>query len=235
MKPLAITPSLTEQAYQAILEEICDGSLVAGSHLIQEQLAKTLGVSRQPIQQAMALLKADGLVEDAPGRGLRVKALDLPLMRQHYEIRAVLDGLATKQAAVRCAGSAEMAAELKARGDAIIAEGLRAVETGSFKLMVNQDGDFHALIYAYSGNPLIANTAEPHWRHLKRVMSEVLRVAETPQEIWRQHGDILEAIVNGQAEEAERLAVNHIERAAAGLAEAFRSHEANPSQFPLNP
>ena len=58
-------PALGEQVYQAIVDEICDGTLEAGAHLVQEQLAARFGVSRQPVQQAMALLKADGLVEEA--------------------------------------------------------------------------------------------------------------------------------------------------------------------------
>ncbi|NIR59688.1 MAG: GntR family transcriptional regulator, partial [Gammaproteobacteria bacterium] len=77
---------LAEQVYQAILDEICDGTLSPGAHLVQEQLAERLGVSRQPIQQAIALLKADGLVEEAGKRGVRVTPLDATAMRHHYEI-----------------------------------------------------------------------------------------------------------------------------------------------------
>ena len=50
MKTLNISPSLTEQVYQAIVEEVLDGRLTQGEHLVQEQLASKLGVSRQPIQ-----------------------------------------------------------------------------------------------------------------------------------------------------------------------------------------
>ncbi len=53
---LQTAPSLTEQVYDAIVDEISDGRLAPGMHLVQEQLARRLGVSRQPVQQAMARL-----------------------------------------------------------------------------------------------------------------------------------------------------------------------------------
>ena len=56
MKILKSQPSLTDQVYDAIVDQICEGALSAGSHLVQEQLAERLGVSRQPVQQAMALM-----------------------------------------------------------------------------------------------------------------------------------------------------------------------------------
>ena len=48
LSPIASTPDLTEQVYQRLLYAICDGELAPGAHLTQEDLAATLGVSRQP-------------------------------------------------------------------------------------------------------------------------------------------------------------------------------------------
>ena len=221
VKPIESHPGRTELVYQAIVDEICEGALPPGTHLVQEQLAAHLGVSRQPVQQAMTLLKADGLVEQAPGRGLCVTRLDLALMQHHYEIRAALDGLAARLAADRNAHSkAARGATLK-RGKVIVEAGFAAVSSKNIKRLVRLDGEFHAFVYDCSGNALIATTAEPHWRHLRRVMSEVLRRAETPEEIWRQHDDILKAIVSGDKEKAEAAAICHIRNAAQSLTIAF--------------
>ena len=89
-------PGLAQEVYHAVLDDICDVVLPPGAHLEQEQFAERLDVSRQRIGQAMALLKADGLVEVAGRHGLRVAALDLALMRHDYDIRAALDGLAAR-------------------------------------------------------------------------------------------------------------------------------------------
>ena len=223
MKRIESYPSRTEQAYRAILDEICEGALAPGTHLVQEQLAGRLGVSRQPIQQAMALLKSDGLVRELGGRGLYVAPLDLTVMRQHYEIRAALDELAARLAAERARSSPEAAREIARGGEAILDAGAAAVAAGDIPRMVRHDVAFHRFLYDASGNSLLAATAEPHWRYLRRVMGEVLRFAEPGPAIWRQHRGILEAIVRGDAEAAIDRARQHVHGAAERLSEAVGS------------
>jgi DNA-binding GntR family transcriptional regulator len=220
MKPLQSTPGLGQQAYQAILDSICNGTLAAGTHLVQEQLAAQLGVSRQPIQQALALLKADGMIEDVGKRGLRVTTLDVELMRDHYDIRAVLDGLAARRAA-ETAVEKDKADDIHRRGSAILAAGRNAIAADDVADMIRHDEAFHNLVYEASENPLLARTAEVHWRFLRRVMGEVLRRAEPPTDIWQQHEDILSAIVSANAALAERLAIDHVQRATHTLSAAL--------------
>ena len=221
MKIIQPQPSLTEQVYDVIADEICDGALPAGAHLVQEQLAVRLGVSRQPIQQAMALLKADGMVEEIGRRGLRVTPLDLDLMRHHYDIRAALDGLAARMAAT-CARDIPGAAQaIEKRGEAILRLGKAAVGRGAVGEQVRHDEALHKLLYESSGNPLLARTAEPHWRFLRRAMGAVLRYAGLPGDIWRQHAEILEAVVAGNPPLAEALIIQHDLEAAKALLEAL--------------
>ena len=65
MKALAVAPNLVEQVRDAILEEIASGTLAPGERIIQEQIAQALGVSRQPVQQALALLRGQGVLQAA--------------------------------------------------------------------------------------------------------------------------------------------------------------------------
>ena len=218
MKLLKLNPSLVEQAYEAILDEICDGTLPPNTHLVQESLAARLGVSRQPIQQALLLLKNDGVIQDAGRRGLIVAPLEPAMMRHRYQVRAALDALAARLAARRCAASPEIAENIQKQGEEIIARGLAAVQKGSVKEMIAHDVEFHAFIYVSSGNPTLGPTAQLHWPYLRRVMGEVLRHAEPPPTIWQQHGEILAAIVSGDAEHSAHLALQHIEGAAERLA-----------------
>ena len=212
-------PSLVEQAYEAMLEEIADGTLAPNTHLVQEDLAARYDVSRHPIQQALLLLKNDGIVQDAGRRGLIVAPLDLRMMRHRYQVRASLDALAARLAARRCAASPEASADVWRRGEAIIETGLQAVEDGVIKEMIAHDVAFHAFIYAASGNPMIAPTAEIHWRFLRRVMGEVLRHSAPPPTIWKQHREILAAIASGDAADSETRILGHIHDAASRLAD----------------
>jgi DNA-binding GntR family transcriptional regulator len=208
MKALTLAPNLVEQVRDAILAEIASGQLAPGERIIQEQLAKTLGVSRQPVQQALLLLRNLGVLRDAVGRGLEVAALVPDEVRHMYEMRAVIEGLACRLAAEH---SAERAAK---QGPALIDAGRKAVASGSVAKMVAADMRFHAFIYELSGNPLVAPAMATHWTHTQRVMGEVLVRDETPRDIWDQHEAMLEAIAAGQAARAESLARKHITQAA---------------------
>lgn len=221
MKTFRTQPNLTDQVYEVIIEEICSGEISPGEHVVQEQLAERMGVSRQPIQQAMARLKADGLFESIGRRGLQVVPLDLDKVQHHYEIRAVLDGLAARGAAKRAKASRETAETLARLGGEILAQGENAIRRGAIADQVRHDMALHALIYEQSGNPLLAKTAEPHWRYLRRAMSEVLRQGELPSEVWRQHRDILDAIVAGDPTSAELYMMAHDLDAATALSAAI--------------
>lgn len=226
MKALKPQPSLAEQVYDAIVDEICDGALTPGSHLVQEQLAERLGVSRQPVQQAMALLKADGLVEEIGRRGLQVTPLDPKLMHHHYDVRSALDGLAARMCATRVRDIPGVAETFARRVRTILDLGEKAAETGDVSGQVRHDMAFHKLFYETSGNPLLGRTAEPLWRFLRRAMGEVLRRATLPREIWRQHEAIADAVLAGDAGKAETLMVEH-DLAAADTLYAVLEHQAS--------
>ena len=93
---LQATPDLVERVYGAVLDAISDGSLPPGQRITQEDLARQLAVSRQPVLQALRQLKTDGFVQDAPGRGLMVAPLDARWMRNVYQVRGALDRLAAQ-------------------------------------------------------------------------------------------------------------------------------------------
>ena len=208
MKILTAQPKLVELVQDAILTEIASGKLAPGARIIQEQIALELGVSRQPVQQALLVLRNLGVLREAPGRGLQVAPLDLEHVRDMYDMRAVIEGLAFRKAAERNADSAAQ------RGPAYIAAGRKAVAAGNVASMIQADMAFHAFIYELSQNPLVAPAMSAHWTNTQRVMGEVLLRDEHPRDIWDQHEAQLQAVAAGDAKAAERLARQHIEQAA---------------------
>ena len=163
-------PTLVEQVVNAIVSEIVDGELPSNSRLIQDELARAYGVSRQPVQQALLLLRDRGLVREAPGRGLIVSPIDLDFVRKLYEVRAMLDGLAARLAAERGAERA------KIEGPAYLEAGRAAVESGSLHEQIEADMKFHAFINELSENRLdrrddgsaLALSAPRHGRSVAR-------------------------------------------------------------------
>lgn len=230
LQSIASTPSRTRQVYEAIRDRICDLTLKPGTHLVQEELAESLGVSRQPVQQAMLLLKSDGLVVERGARGLYVVPLDLETVEHHYQIRLVLDELAARLVAGKAARSVEFANELRREGESILADGTRAIGSGSSDGSVRYDVDFHNLIYRMSGNPLIATTLDSSWYVLRRMMLSVLLHANRGQLVWRQHREILDSLVRGDVNASVRLVSEHIVGAHEALIAALRaSRDGQPS------
>jgi len=235
IRPIEQAPGRGEQAYQSLLDAICEGTLAPGAHLVQVEIAEKLGVSRQPVQQALAILKSEGLLVERGKRGLFVAPLDVAAMRHHYEIRAALDGLAARRVAERTAAEPRHRDAVARDGASILEAGQRAIRHGQVAEMVRCDVAFHTFLYTASGNPLVAPSAEAHWRQLRRVMGEVLRRAETPSEIWGQHAGILEAVVRSEPARAQTLAIEHVSTASLRLARALASAgEAAPgdAKFP---
>ncbi len=223
MKALTTQPNLVEQVRDAILEEIASGAFAPGDRIIQEQIAQALGVSRQPVQQALTLLRNQGVLQDAPGRGLLVAPLDPDHVRHMYDIRAAIEGLAARRAA-------ELGAERAAKsGPALIEAGRKAVAAGSVAKMIAADMKFHEFIYALSGNPLIEPALETHLTYTQRVMGEVLISDEKPRDIWDQHEAILKAVAKGDADRAESLVRTHLMQAAGFMVARLRGKKLEPA------
>ena len=200
-------PDLVEQVYARLLDAISDGSFAPGQRITQDDIAAQLAVSRQPVLQALRLLKKDGFVVDAPGRGVLVAPLDPAWIVKVYQVRGALDALA-----------ARLAAAQRLRIDPkLIALGRKAARGRNVKAMVDADLAFHDAIYAASGNDLIAQSAREHWRHLRRVMGAVLQQSGQREALWDEHEAIADAIARGDGQSAAELVTGHAERASDNL------------------
>ena len=203
ISPIAVAPDLAEQAYRAILDAICEGRFKAGQRITQEALAESLSVSRQPVLQALLLLKRDGLVIDAGGRGVMVAPLTVDHIANLYQVRSVLDGLAAREAARR-----------RARLSPKLVTGGREASRGKdLRSMIEADLAFHRAIYEAAGNPVLAQSAERHWSHIRRIMGATLSQVGARAAIWDEHERMLEAILEGDDRAAQQLALHHCENA----------------------
>ncbi|HSV79738.1 MAG TPA: GntR family transcriptional regulator [Ramlibacter sp.] len=221
---LETTPDLVDRVYRSLSDAIVDGSLPPGQRITQEELAQQLAVSRQPVLQALRLLKKDGFVQDAPGRGLQVAPLDADWVAKVYQVRGALDALAARLAAQH---RFRIAPELLERGRA-------AADGDDVVAMIDADLAFHAAIYTAAGNPLIEQSTCLHWQHLRRVMGAVLQELGQRQSVWDEHQAIADAIAAGDGERAARLIEEHSRRSSDSLAGRLR-RVLNPAQDTRKP
>lgn len=207
LENLPTRSDFVETVYSVLVDAITDGSLAPGERITQEEIAKQLHVSRSPVLQALRLLKKDGLIEDAPGRGVQVAPMDPQWVGHLYEVRGALDVLA-----------ARLAAQARVTIDpALIDQGRLISQSGDLKRIIDADIAFHQTIYTASGNALIAENANRYWIHLRRVMGAVHRRANQRSTIWDEHEAIAKAISLGDTVQAVLLTEQHIAHAKTNL------------------
>jgi DNA-binding GntR family transcriptional regulator len=148
---LQSAPDLVERVYRALVDAISEGSL-SRRQLTQEEIAEQLAVSRQPVLQALRLLKKDGLVHDAPGRGVVVAPLD-----------AAASPRSTKSRRARRASPLASPPQRRACSTRRWSRPAGARRGKDIQAMIDADIAFHNAIYDASGNPLIGDGARALW------------------------------------------------------------------------
>ncbi|MCC5624622.1 GntR family transcriptional regulator [Nostoc sp. CHAB 5715] len=205
MTPLQSSPNLIQQVHDRILSAIIDHTLPPGARIRQQELAEQLGVSRQPVSHALHLLHRQGLVVESGRKGFQVTPVDAAGVRQLYEVRSALDGLAARLAAGRvdadAAGRAALEAAL-AGGDVVTARTPLAE-------LIALDVDFHCALYRLSGNPAIEATTASQWPHICRAMAAVLTDEAHRGRVWAEHRAIAARVLAGDAVRAEAEARIH--------------------------
>ena len=205
---LHAAPTLIDRAYEAILAAIREGRLAPGVRLNQDELAATLTISRQPVGQALTILKSQGFVRDNGRRGLIVAPLELDFIRSIYQLREALDTLAARLAAERCTAADSL------DGRRLLAEGRRADKGRDMEALIDIDMRFHMWVYQIAGNPLLVQTMELYWNHLRRSMGHILRQPQSRAVVWDEHEAILRAIMRHDQEAAAARALQHAHGAA---------------------
>jgi DNA-binding GntR family transcriptional regulator len=97
----ALVRNASVAATGLIREAIIDGRLEPGRRLKEEELARELGISRTPVREALLMLQAEDLVVATPNRGAMVRVHDADDLDDLYQLRALLEGHATRRAATR--------------------------------------------------------------------------------------------------------------------------------------
>jgi DNA-binding GntR family transcriptional regulator len=216
MHPVETIPALIDQIYERLLAAISDCSLRPGERIRQAELAARLGVSRQPVSHALQLLKRQGLVQETGRQGLEVTPIDPRRIRQLYEIRTALDGLAARLAAQQIAARHIPSKDWHA-AEAAVASGRALTSAATVSELVRADVDFHKSIYRLSGNSAIEETVAAQWPHLMRSMALVLEEPDLRARAWVEHEEILRLVLAGDADGAERAARSHTDRAGSDI------------------
>jgi DNA-binding GntR family transcriptional regulator len=215
MEALNNPKTLVDQAYTALLDAICDGTLSPGERLTETNMADRLNVSRQPIHNALLLLKTQGFVCAAGRRGLAVTSVDQKFFSSLYEFRSAVEPLAVRLACARL-----KADNIKTARD-LLADGETATRRKDIRRMIEADMNFHTFLYELSGNALIINAMRLNWQHLRRAMGTVLRHRVVSMRVWKEHASIIDALSHRRSDMAASRMEAHIVRAHSDVTRAL--------------
>jgi len=195
---------LREVIFNTLREAIIVGELKPGERLMEVQLADKMGVSRTPVREAIRKLELEGLVEMLPRKGAHVADLSVKDIMDVLEVRATLDGLATKLSASRITD--EEIKELRHLLDQFI----NYVEKDNLQGSIKKDVEFHDVIYRSSRNDKLIQISNNLREQVQRFRVIYLKDYSSSRELIREHTEILNAIVARDPAAAMECAQRHI-------------------------
>ncbi|GAA4562443.1 GntR family transcriptional regulator [Planotetraspora kaengkrachanensis] len=215
---------LRESVFEALLELILTGHLKPGQHLAESELAGLLGVSRQPIREALQLLSGEGWVDLHPGHGAFVHA---PTVEEADQLLAVRTLLETESAKLAARHSTPDGVQ---RLRALCARGLAAVEADDVDASVAINSELHAAITELSGNKVLAELASQVSRRVRWYHTPVAR--KRGRDSWREHTELVDAIAAADEDRAAEIMRKHTEHTRSSYLE---QREAEPIEAAPEP
>jgi DNA-binding GntR family transcriptional regulator len=215
---------MQEIAYDAIRDGILTGRHEPGQRLVADDLARTLGVSRMPVREALQRLEAAGLVSITPHRGAVVSELSEPECAEIYHIRAVLDGLATRLA------TAHLAASDHARLGTLLEEMEAGVRAQDVQQILSANREFHAIIWSAARAPRLRELLENLYDASQRFRHLSVLIPRRLDQITQEHRLIAQALAGGDAAAAERYANEHHEGTARRILASIEGRREQPQE-----
>ncbi|MBS7325206.1 MAG: GntR family transcriptional regulator [Thiopseudomonas sp.] len=199
--------TLSEQVFRTIQSSIVKGQIAPGSKISEPELARTYGISRGPLREAIHRLEGQRLLVRVPHVGARVVSLSHAELIELYEIRESLESMACRLAAERMPE-----AEIEALRNVLAThERDAAFQAGIDYFQQEGDYDFHYRIIRGSGNQMLVKLLTEELYQLVRMYR--IRYSATPNrphQAFKEHHQILDAIAARDGELAELLMRRHI-------------------------
>jgi DNA-binding GntR family transcriptional regulator len=199
---------LTQSIVERIKGAIESGTLRAGSAIGQQQLADQLGVSRQPVRQALPLLIAEGWIESLPNRRLLVRPLALSEVDEIFAVRRLLEPVAL-------AASIERATPAMLRRMNFALTEYEEADTAAE--LESADVAFHEALYSCCDNGTLLRLIEQLRRSLKRVYELKPTGSALRKAAIAEHRKLAALAGKGNARAAAAALIEHLDAAQAAM------------------
>lgn len=201
------TVTLADRVFHTLAAQIVEGQLAAGSKISEPELSRRLNISRASLREAIGRLESCNLVTRKANVGARVAALSSEQLIEIYHIREALEGMAARQAAENISTKEveELRSLLKHHAVAF------KKADGAAYFQKEGDLDFHFRIVQGSHNQRLINLlCNDLYHQLRMYRYQFGMTSQRAKPALREHGQILDAIADGDAEMAELLMRRHV-------------------------
>lgn len=209
-------PPLRRLVSDELRRLVITGELLPGTRIVEDRLAARLGVSRNPVREALQALAAEGFVDILPRRGAIVAQVTQAEAEDLFDVRAALEPLAARLAARRSDAAGH------ARLREVLERARRATDAGELDVLAACNTAFHSLIVELSGNDYLELLVAPMALRVQWVFRT--SAASRAPHSWTEHGELLRAIVARDEDYAEAVARSHVTAARASYREVRPEH-----------
>ncbi len=224
--------SLRRKAYEYIQQQILTGRLSAGAAVSEIALARSIGVSRTPVREAIGQLVAEGLLEQIPGRGAVVVRPNREDIVELYELREALEVYSVGKAARLRGQSGDLSSlyalcdQIHAMAEELRASGRERLDDSQMRRFLTTDLEFHTRLMRMAGNQRIMKVVADT-RLLTRIFSYRLEGhdAASLERIEQYHRGVVDAVASGDQARAMELLGEHIRVSMHERLESFDRHE----------
>ncbi len=196
---------LGQVVIETLRRSIQRGSYRPGERLVEDRLARELGVSRIPVREALRVLASEGLVQIAPRRGASVAALSRQSVHEMIEVRATLEGLNARLAA------RHRAPEVVAALREVLERGNTAAARSDADALVELNDRFHDLLANAGRNEVLGELMRTLRSRTTPLFASMSR--RRARDTWSEHAAIVKAVIAGDEDRAAELAADHVARA----------------------
>ncbi|MCX7951771.1 MAG: GntR family transcriptional regulator [Clostridiales bacterium] len=195
---------LRDQIFSSLRRDIIEGKYEKGDILVESEIAKNFGVSRTPIREVLRQLELEGLVESVPNKGVFVQGISQDEIKDIYEIRTVLEGLAGKRAAENI--TQEQLELLRETCDLMEFY----TEKDNMEKVAKYNTRFHEIIFEASNSRFLKNMLNLLQDYVTKMRRHSLKQPGRAQKALDEHKAILNALENKDSEMASKLLTEHV-------------------------
>lgn len=196
--------SLRGRVFNKLRDDILSGRYKENDELREAAIGEELGVSRTPVREAFRQLELEGLIRIVPNKGAYVTGISAADVADIYEIRSLLEGLCARWATKRISKD-----KIEEMEETILLSEFH-LSKGHYDQLTELDNRFHMLLYEACGSKILTHQLKDFHHYVQKQRQQTLSNEDRSKEAVMEHKAIMEAVRDGNASLAEKLADEHM-------------------------